>query len=32
LNIIGILAWRLGFIPQSAWAQLEKDDNFVEAI
>jgi hypothetical protein len=22
----------VGFIPQSAWAQLEKDDNFVEAI
>jgi hypothetical protein len=32
LGIIGILAWGLGFIPQSAWAHLEKDENLVEAI
>jgi hypothetical protein len=32
LGIIGIFTWGVGFIPQSAWAQLEKDDNFVEAI
>jgi hypothetical protein len=32
LGIIGILAWRVGFIPQSAWAQFEKDENLVEAI
>jgi len=32
LGIIGILAWGLGFIPQSAWACLEKDENLVEII
>jgi hypothetical protein len=32
LGIIGILAWGVGFIPQSAWAHLEKDENLVEAI
>jgi hypothetical protein len=32
LGIIGILAWGVGFIPQNAWAWLEKDDNLVEAI
>jgi hypothetical protein len=32
LGIIGISAWRVGFIPQSAWACLEKDENLVEAI
>jgi hypothetical protein len=32
LGIIGILAWGVGFIPQSAWTSLEKDDNLVEAI
>jgi hypothetical protein len=32
LGIIGILAWGVGFIPQSAWAQLEKDENLVETI
>jgi len=32
LCIIGILAWGVGFIPQSAWAHLEKDDNHVETI
>jgi hypothetical protein len=32
LGIIGILAWGVGFIPQSAWACLEKDENLVEAI
>jgi hypothetical protein len=32
LGIIGILAWGVAFIPQSAWAHLEKDENFVEAI
>jgi hypothetical protein len=32
LGIIGILAWGVGFIPQSAWVHLEKDDNLVEAI
>jgi hypothetical protein len=26
------LAWGVGFIPQSAWTQLEKDYNLVEAI
>jgi predicted RNA methylase len=31
-DIIGILAWGVGFISQSAWACLEKDDNLVEAI
>ncbi len=32
LGIIGILAWGVGFIPQSAWACLEKDENVVEII
>jgi hypothetical protein len=32
LGIIGILAWGVEFIPQSAWAWLAKDDNLVEAI
>jgi hypothetical protein len=32
LGIIGILTWGVGFIPQSAWARLEKDENFVETI
>jgi len=32
LGIIGILAWGVAFIPQSAWAHLEKDENLVEAI
>jgi hypothetical protein len=32
LNIIGILSWGLGLIPQSAWAQLEEDGNLVEVI
>jgi hypothetical protein len=32
LGIIGILAWGVGFILQSAWTWLEKDDNLVEAI
>jgi hypothetical protein len=32
LGIIGILAWGVGFIPQSAWAHLEKDKNLVEVI
>ncbi len=32
LGIIGILAWGVGFIPQSAWARLEKDKNLVQTI
>jgi hypothetical protein len=32
LGIIGILAWRVVFIPQSAWAHLEKDENLVEVV
>jgi hypothetical protein len=32
LGIIGILAWGVGFIPQSAWVHLEKDENLVDAI
>ncbi len=32
LGIIGIFAWGVGFIPQSAWPHLEKDENLVEAI
>jgi hypothetical protein len=32
LGIIGILAWEVGFIPQSAWARLEKDENLVDII
>jgi hypothetical protein len=31
-GIIGILAWGVGFIPQSAWARLEKAKNLVETI
>jgi len=32
LGIIGTSAWGVGFIPQSAWACLEKDKNLVETI
>jgi hypothetical protein len=32
LGISGIPAWGVGFISQSAWARLEKDDNLVETI
>jgi hypothetical protein len=32
LGIIGILAWGVRFIPQNAWACIEKDKNFVETI
>jgi hypothetical protein len=32
LDIIGILAWGLRFISQSAWAKLEKDDSLVDVI
>ncbi len=32
LGIIGILARGVGFIPSSAWAHLEKQENLVEAI
>jgi len=32
LGIIGILAWGMGFIPQNAWAHLEKDEDLVETI
>jgi hypothetical protein len=32
LGIIGIMAWGVGFIPQSAWVHLEKDENLVETI
>jgi hypothetical protein len=32
LAFIGIPAWGVGFIPQSAWAGLEKDKNLVETI
>jgi len=32
LGIIGILAWGVVFIPQSAWVRLGKDENLVEAI
>ncbi len=32
LGIIGIPAWGVGFIPQSAWARFEKDENLVETI
>jgi hypothetical protein len=32
LGIIGIPSWGVGFIPQSAWACLEKDENLVEKI
>jgi hypothetical protein len=30
LGIIGILTWGVGFIPQSAWACFENDENLVE--
>ncbi len=32
LGIIGIPTWGVGFIPQSAWARLEKAENLVETI
>jgi hypothetical protein len=32
LGIIRIPTWGVGFIPQSAWACLEKDENLVETI
>jgi hypothetical protein len=32
LGIIGIPSWGVGFVSQSAWAHLEKDDNLVEVI
>ncbi len=32
LGIIGIPTWGVGFIPQNAWAGLEKDENLVERI
>ncbi len=32
MGIIGILTLGVGFMPQSAWARLEKDDNLVETI
>jgi hypothetical protein len=32
LGIIGIPAWGVGFIPQSAWVCLEKDENLLETI
>jgi hypothetical protein len=32
LGIIGIMAWGVGFIPQSAWVHLEKDENLAETI
>jgi hypothetical protein len=32
VGIIGIPAWGVRFIPQSAWACLEKDNNLVERI
>jgi hypothetical protein len=32
LGIIGIPTWGVGFIPQSAWARFEKDENLVETI
>jgi hypothetical protein len=32
LGIIGFPAWGVGFIPQSLWACLEKDENLVETI
>jgi hypothetical protein len=32
LGILGIITRGVGFIPQNAWAQLEKDDNLVEVI
>jgi hypothetical protein len=32
LGIIKIPTWGVGFIPQSAWVCLEKDNNLVETI
>ncbi len=32
LGIVGIPIWGAGFIPQSAWAHFEKDENLVETI
>ncbi len=32
LGIIGIPTWGMGFIPQSAWARLEKNENLIETI
>jgi hypothetical protein len=32
LGIIGIRTWGVGFIPQSAWAHLEKNESLVETI
>jgi hypothetical protein len=32
LAIFGISAWEVGFIPQSAWACFENDENLVETI
>ncbi len=32
LGIVGIPTWGVGFIPQSAWARLEKDKNLVDTI
>jgi hypothetical protein len=32
LGIIRILAWGVGFIPQSAWVRFEKGENLVETI
>jgi hypothetical protein len=32
LGIIGISTWKVGFIPQNAWAWLKKNDNLIEAI
>jgi hypothetical protein len=31
-GIIGIPAWGVGFLPQTTWARLEKDENLVETI
>jgi hypothetical protein len=32
LGIIGIMEWGVGFIPQSAWVCLEKDENLDKTI
>ncbi len=32
LSIISILKWSVGFIPRSAFSQIEKDDDLVENI
>ncbi len=32
LGIVGISTWGVGFIPQSAWACFEKDENLIETI